>query len=558
MFQHPWEKSYPKGISWAVPLPPPARVEKLLAMAAEYWPENVAVEFSGENITFSELHQLSAKAAKGFQHLGVGPGVHVGLRIPNSPHYPVCFFGVLMAGGVVVNFNPIAGWRDTNAQLADAEIKVLVTLSSNHPQIASMDECAKIAAVVCSSRDFMPRTGRFIDKSSRNYGRVVSFRDLLSNDGVFLQHPQVAPDDEIAALQYTGGTTGISKGAILSHANFTTAVSIFRHWIGDLVEHRDNKVLFVLPLFHIFGVVLMLLSVATGMEMVFHLRVNDPKEILSNVQNKKITMLFGVPTMYGALVHSLGKQKFDLSSLRLCGSGGAPLPNEVLRRFEHYAGIVPRQGYSLTETTNLGTWEPPTGDPHIGTVGLPLPHTLVEVVDLETGSMVLPQGQRGEICFTGPQVMKGYWKAAKETAEALKGGRLHTGDIGFVDEEGYVTLVDRKKDVILCGGHNIFPRKVELVICEHPLIAEAAVVAVPHDLLGECAKAFIVLELGAPSVTYHEFRSFLSERVASFEIPVEMEICPQLPKTPVGKISKKDLVAAQFPFGLKKPNSVLD
>jgi long-chain acyl-CoA synthetase len=339
---------------------------------------------------------------------------------------------------------------------------------------------------------------------------------------------------------------------MLTHANFCAVVSARNRWVGQSLEDGSDKTLVVLPLFHIFGLsFIMLLSVATGTEMVMHIRF-DADRVLQDIARKKITVFAGVPTMYTAMVNHPKVGEIDLSSLRVCASGGAPLPMEVLTRFKALTGITPAEGYGLTETAPLGTMQAMGVDPRAGTVGLPAPHTIIEVVDIETGMTVLGTGEKGEICFRGPSVMKGYWKKPDATAEAFRGGRFHTGDIGFIDKDGFVTLVDRKKDMILSGGYNVFPRNIEEAIWEHPAVAEVTVIGIPDDYRGQSAKAFIALKPGAKPFDFAELKAFLADKLARYEMPVEMEIRPSLPKTPVGKLSKKELVAEELAKREKK------
>lgn len=551
---HLWEKSYPAGVSWGEPLPPAVPVESLLKTAAEQWPDRVAIDFYDRPLTFAELHALAARAAKGFQALGVGPGVQVGLHLPNTPHYAVCFFGALMAGGRIVNFSPLAAPRELKYQLADSETQVLVTLGlpTLYPQVAALKGEARLkAVVVCSLEDFLPApVARAFGPPAERVagpGAEIDFAALTGNDGAYVAHPHGDLADEVAVLQYTGGTTGEPKGAMLTHANFCAVVNVRNRWVGTMPEDSLDKVLVVLPLFHIFGLsFMMLLAVATGTTMVMHIRF-DADRALADIACKKITLFAGVPTMYTALVNHPKIREFDLSSIRFCSSGGAPLPVEVLNRFRELTSVTPQEGYGLTETAPLGTMQAADGrPPRPGTVGLPAPQTILEVVDLETGMTVLPAGEKGEICIRGPQVMKGYWKRPEATAEAFRGGRFHTGDIGFVDQDGYVTLVDRKKDMILSGGYNVFPRNIEEAIYEHPAVAEVTVIGVPDAYRGQSAKAFIALKPGAAAFSFEELKSFLTDKLAKYEMPTEMEIRPNLPKTPVGKLSKKELVAEEL------------
>jgi len=548
-----WEKSYAPGVSWNVLLPPAVPLESLLETAAVRWPERVAIDFYDRTFTFRELHDLTARAAKGLQALGVGPGVHVGLHLPNTPHFVICFFAVLMAGGRVVNFSPLAAPRELKYQIADAETRVMITLGLPmlYPQIAALKGTAKFdTLVVCSIADFLPApiASVFGPAAERvgGAGREVDFVTLIANDGAFERHAHGPLEDEVAVLQYTGGTTGVPKGAMLTHANFCAVVNIYSHWNKLGPEEEPQKVLAVLPLFHIFGLTfVMLLAVATGSQAVLHIKF-DAERVLADIARKKITVFPAVPTMYTALVNHPKVKEFDLSSVSTWGSGGAPLPLEVQQRFEALTGIAPKEGYGLTEVAPLGTLQIKDAPVRRGSVGLPAPHTVLDIVDLETGTTVLPPGERGEVCFRGPQVMKGYWNKPAETEAAFRGGRFHTGDIGYLDQDGFLTLVDRKKDMILSGGFNVFPRNVEEAIYEHPSVAEVTVIGIPDPYRGQSAKAFIALKPGQAPFGIDELKDFLADKLAKYEMPSEMEIRASLPKTPVGKLSKKELVAEEM------------
>ena len=551
---HIWEKSYPQGVSWDLPLPPAVALESLLETAAVKWPERIAIDFYDRTFTFRELRDLARRAARGLQVLGVGPDVHVGLHLPNTPHFVISFFAVLMAGGHVVDFSPLSAPRELGYQIADAETQVMITLGlpTLYPQIAALKGTAKFATlVVCSIADFLPGpvAAAFGPPAERlgGAGREVDFAALIANDGAFTRHRRGPLEDEVAVLQYTGGTTGQPKGAMLTHANFCAVINIFNYWNRrSAAENEREKTLAVLPLFHIFGLTfIMLLSVANGAVIVLHIRF-DPDRVLADITRKKITAFPGVPTMYTALVNHPKVKEFDLSSVWLWSSGGAPLPLEVQQRFEGLTGIAPKEGYGLTETAPLGTLQFIDRPARQGSVGLPAPRTILEVVDLGSGTKVLPPGEKGEICFRGPQVMKGYWNKPEATAEAFRGGRFHTGDIGFLDQDGFVTLVDRKKDMILSGGFNVFPRNIEEAIYEHPGVAEVTVIGVPDAYRGQSAKAFIALKPGQAPFGIDELKAFLADKLAKYEMPAEMEIRESLPKTPVGKLSKKELIAEEI------------
>jgi long-chain acyl-CoA synthetase len=550
---HVWEKSYPSAVRWDTPLPPAVPLESLLESAATKWPDRIAIDFYDRTFTYRELHDLATRAAKGLQALGVGPGVHVGLHLPNTPHFVIGFFAVLMAGGRVVNFSPLAAPRELKYQITDAETQVMITLGLPmlYPQIAALKGTDKFETlVVCSIEDFLPSPiarafGPAADRVG-GAGREIEFASLIDNDGGFQRHPRSHLEDEVAVLQYTGGTTGEPKGAMLTHANFCAVLNISNHWDHHVASQEPDKALAVLPLFHIFGLTfIMLLAVANGEQMVLHLKF-DQDRALADISRKKVTVFLGVPTMYTALVNHPKAKEFDLSSVQRWVSGGAPLPLEVLQRFEALSGRAPKEGYGLTEIAPLGTLQLLDRPARQGSVGLPAPHTILEVVDLQIGDEVLPLGVKGEICFRGPQVMKGYWKKPEATEDAFRGGRFHTGDIGFLDQDGFVTLVDRKKDMILSGGFNVFPRNVEEAIYEHPSVVEVTVIGIPDAYRGQSAKAFIALKPGHAPFGIDELKAFLTDKLAKYEMPTEMEIRMSLPKTPVGKLSKKELLAEEI------------
>ncbi|HYC14907.1 MAG TPA: long-chain fatty acid--CoA ligase [Stellaceae bacterium] len=548
-----WEHSYPKGVAWGEPLPPPEPVERILEHAAERWPERTACDFYGRRISFAEWLGLARRAAKGFQALGVGPGVSVGLHLPNTPHYLVCFFGVLLAGGRVVNFSPLYAPRELLTQLLDSETEVMVTLDlpQLYPQIAALRGKGRLHTVVVSSLvDFMPEpivravAGPPAERLP-GPGREIVFAALVDNDGALPSPARGALEDEIAVLQYTGGTTGEPKGAMLTHANLSAVAAIRERWFHGVLEEGKLAALAVLPLFHVFGMsMVMLVAAASGTELILHLRF-DPERVLQDIAGKRPALFAGVPTMFAALLQHPKVRDYDLSSLVHCGSGGAPLPLEIQQSFSRLIGQPIAEGYGLTEAAPVVTLAPYDGTQRPGTVGLPCPNTIVEILDLETGTRVLPPGEKGEICVRGPQVMRGYWKRPEASAAALAGGRLHTGDIGFLDGDGFLTLVDRMKDMIISGGFNVFPRIIEEAIYEHPAVAEVTVIGVPDPLRGQAAKAFIALKPGA-GLGFDELKRFLAERIGKHEMPAEMELRASLPKTPVGKLSKKELIAEEL------------
>ncbi len=547
-----WERSYPEGVSWSAPLPPPLPVEALLERAAERWPDRVAVDFYDRRISYRDWLALARRAAKGFRALGVGPGVSVGLHLPNTPHFLIAFFGILLAGGRVVNYSPLYAVRELKHQLVDSETEVMVTLDlpQLYPQIAALKGAGKLRAVVVASlADFLPEpavramVGAPAERMA-GPGQEIDFMALIDNDGALPppRHGDLAA--EIAVLQYTGGTTGEPKGAMLTHANLAAVVAMRDRWVERALTPGTDSTLVVLPLFHVYGMsMVMLVALSGGTRMILHLRF-DAERVLLDIARKRPTLFSGVPTMFSAILQHPRARELDLSSLKHCASGGAPLPLEILHGFESLTGLQLKEGYGLTEASPIVTMAPLDGRARPGTVGLPCPGTMVEIVDLETGSRVLPPGEKGEICVRGPQLTNGYWKRPDATAAAFAGGRFHTGDIGVLDQDGFLTLLDRKKDMILAGGFNVFPRVIEEAIYEHPAVAEVTVIGIPDTYRGESPKAFIVLKPGS-RLSFDELKEFLRDKLGRHELPAEMELRQSLPKTPVGKLSKKELIAEE-------------
>jgi len=544
--QYAWERSYPESLSWSDPLPAPVPLESYSESAASTCPDKIAIDFYDRLISFAELDLLARRVAKGLQSLGVAPGVNVGLLLSNCPHFVACFFGTLYAGGRVVTFSPIAGRDELVRQLEDSEVAVLIA-GNWLPQHAELRQAAATTTklVMCSLGDFLDEAkaagliGHAALGTEGGAGR--RFAELVANDGRFAPHWRGDLREEVAVIQYTGGTTGIPKGAMLTHANFSAVMHMRDRLNGSPPPDHDLKILCVLPIWHIFGLTMnMLRAVATKTEVVLHLRF-DPGKVLADIAGKRVAVFSGVPAMYAALVGHPMFEQTDISSVKSWGCGGAPLPPEVRSRFETRARMDVQQGYALTETTSFAVQRLSADQPSAAGVGLPVPGTVVEAVDLQTGLELVPSGQPGELCITGPQVTIGYWRRPDENREAFRGGRFHTGDIGFIDEAGYVTVVDRKKDMILVGGHNVFPANIEAALREIDGIADAAVVGIRDEDLGEVPKAFVVMLPGRPPVAHPVICRLLAKRLSSFEIPVTTEVVDALPRSATGKILKKDL-----------------
>ena len=546
-----WEKSYPAGLAWETDFP--ARpMTALFDEAVAEFSNCHCVNFRGRRYRYREIANLVDRAAKGLQQLGVQKGIKVGLMLPNSPYAVVCFYAVLKAGGTVVNINPLYAGAGIARLVSDANVRILVTLNVKPlyrkavPLLGVSQPIERL--VVCSMAGVLP----FLEKAlftllkRREVSNIpdddnhLSFEKLIGNDGK-PEPVEIDPERDVAVLQYTGGTTGIPKGARLTHANLYANTAQTAMW-GTALARGEEKILGVLPLFHAFGMTAaMNLNLAIGAELILQPHFK-PAEVLKAIARERATVFIGVPTMYSALKAAQKQNTYDLSSLRFCISGGAPLPAKVQRDFTEASGCALLEGYGLSETAPVCTVNPVTGVNKTGSVGLPLPATIVEIVSLDNPNRFLPRGERGEICITGPQVMDGYANRAQDNKDVFRGRRLRTGDVGYLDADGYLFIVDRIKELILSGGFNVYPRMVEDAIHLHEAVEEVAVCGIADMHRGETVKAFVHLREDQ-ALTAAELRAFLKDKLAPFEMPRQVEFRETLPKTLIGKIDKRSLVA---------------
>ncbi|GGB92604.1 dicarboxylate--CoA ligase PimA [Novosphingobium endophyticum] len=533
-------------------MPPisPRLLTDLLDHAAERhgnWP---AIDFMGRKWTYAEVADLARKAARGLQDLGVKPGTRVGLCLPNTPYYVVCYFAILRIGGVVVNFNPLYTERELAHQVEDSGASVMIAsdLAMSLPKIAPLVGKGTLSrVVVCPFADALPAIKRRAFQLLKRRDivhephdlRFVRFADLIARDAE--PDPVERSAHDLAVLQYTGGTTGVPKGAMLSHANLAANSAQMIAHVGHMPDQQE-RTLGVLPLFHVFALTTVLnYSVDTAAEMILLPRF-EMKSFLATCRRTKPTQFFGVPTLYTALNGVSLHGEFD--SVRVCISGGAPLPLEVRQRFEERTGVKVVEGYGLTEASPIIACNPLEGMVKANSCGPAFPGTSLEIRDPDNLHQVLGTGEKGEVCARGPQVMKGYWNRQEESDKTFIYGALRTGDVGYLDAEGYLFLVDRIKDLILCGGYNVYPRVIEDAIYEHPMVAEVIVIGVPDEYRGQSPKAFVALHEGE-SLDEAALLEFLQPRLNKIEMPSAIEFRASLPKTLVGKLSKKDLVAEE-------------
>lgn len=553
----PWIKSYPAGVRWdaeIVSMP----VQKILEDTIAKWPDRPAIEFMGKRLSYRELGDQVDRAAKGLQQLGVRPGVHVGLFLHNTPHYVIAFFGVLKAGGTVVNYSPLDAARVLEHKIEDSRTDFLITLDhvTLYPQMAAMLGKTRLRKLIVGSLAEMTGSPDVLAGEMKAAGQVsevtwddsrIRFADLLDNDGAPEHHPMSDPREQIAVLQYTGGTTGLPKGAMLTHGNLSAACQQFwetTHGNPPVLVEGQERMLAVLPPFHIYALTVnVLFGILAGAEIIQHVRF-DPAAALAEISQKQVSVFCGVPTMFTALINHPETPKHSLRSLKYCGSGGAPLPLEVAQRFADITGCHLTEGWGMTETSPSGTFTPaqPGGMRKAGSCGMPAPGIVIKFLGLDGGEQYVPLGERGEICVNGANVMKGYWNNPQATADVTTSdGFLRTGDVGYMDQDGFIFIVDRTKDMLLCSGFNVYPRVLEEAIYMHPSVEEVAVIGIHDDYRGQSPKAFIKLRAGAAAPSLGELQAFLKDKLGKHEMVQALDIRPELPKTAVGKISKKDL-----------------
>jgi long-chain acyl-CoA synthetase len=548
----PWLAHFPAAVDWHMPLTP-LRLDQLLDRAAARYGTRPALTFSGRSISYSQFDRLVWRAAAGLQHLGVAKGDRVGLLLPNVPTYPVYFFAAMRLGAIVVSFNPALAVEELAQQVRDSGTGLMVTvdLAATFDRVQALLGSGTLQqAVVASFAALLPGSRSVLFKlfRSQQLARPTAspVRDRVTLEGDLIGDQRtctpaaVDPVNDIAVLQYTGGTAGVAKGAMLTHANLSINVQQTTAWSRGLVREGEERMLAVLPLFHIFAMTGVLLNaVAIGAEIVLAPRF-QLDETIALIEKARPTLMPGVPTLFGTIMGRADAARLDLRSLKLCLSAGAPLPLAVQQQFEALTGARLVDAYGLSETSPAVACNPLDGRARPGSVGLPLPGTIVSVRDVSEPAREVAAGEPGEICIAGPQVMAGYWRRPEETAAAFTGPFFRSGDIGIIDADGFVSVIDRIGDVIISSGFKVFPRHIEEKIQQHPCVDEVSVIGVRHPRRGEAPKAFVKLRGGA-STTAEELQLHLESRLTAFEMPCEIEFRGELPKTVIGKLSKAAL-----------------
>ncbi|MBB5324636.1 long-chain acyl-CoA synthetase [Anoxybacillus tepidamans] len=546
-----WLAHYPPQIPHHIDYPPKILPDYLKETAAQFG-QKEAIYFLGKRLTFQDIYEQSLKIANYLVELGLQKGDRVSIMLPNCPQAVISYYGVLMAGGIIVQTNPLYTERELEHQLNDSGATVIITLDMLYPKVVKVKATTSLKHIIVTSvQDYLPPIKKllypFVQKKQNQPLVHIEERDdqhlfkrIIASTKAEEIDIEIDPIEEVALLQYTGGTTGFPKAAMLTHRNLIANTLMCAHWMYRC-QKGEEAILGVLPFFHVYGMTtIMNLSVMQAYKMIL-LPKFDVETVLKTIEKQKPTLFPGAPTMYIALLNHPNLSKYDLSSIKVCISGSAPLPVEVQEKFEKITGGKLIEGYGLTEASPVThsnfLWD---GERIKGSIGVPWPDTDAKIISLETGQEA-NVNEIGELVVRGPQVMKGYWNQPFETDSVLRDDWLYTGDMGYMDEKGYFFIVDRKKDMIIASGYNIYPREVEEVLYEHPKVQEAVVVGVPHEYRGETVKAFIVLKEGE-QCTEEELDQFMRNRLAAYKVPRIYEFRKELPKTAVGKILRRVLI----------------
>ena len=546
---NPWYDHYEEGVPKTF-THPEIPIYQILEETTRSFPDRTAIMFLGKQMTYQELDERVKRFATAMRAMGVKEGDRVASLLPNCPQFPIAYYGVIRAGGIFVQMNPLNSEAEIHFQLADSGAETVIVpdaLDLPNKVRKGKRETSVKWIINTSVKEYLPFPKNMLyplvakpPKFDRGEG-VCFMRELLTTHPP--SPPAVTPQqDDVALLLYTGGTTGISKGCMLTHRNLVSNAIQCSLWFSK-AERGKEVFLSVLPFFHSYGMTTCLnLPVYLGATMIILPRFERDKlgAFLKNIEKMKPSIFMGVPAMYQAIINFPDVKKYDLTSIKFCISGAAPLPVEVCERFEELTGGKLVEGYGLTETSPVTHANPLYGKRKVGSIGLPFPNTECQIANLETGEGALPAGETGELCIRGPQVMKGYWNNPEETEKCLKGGWLYTGDIAKVDEEGYFYIVDRKKDMIIIGGFNVYPRDIDEVLFRHPKVRDAVAVGIPDPYRGESVKAFVVLNEGE-TATEEEILAFCRDHLAKFKVPTTVEFRKELPKSMIGKILRKTL-----------------
>jgi long-chain acyl-CoA synthetase len=552
--EKPWLAHYPPEIPHHLEYPNKTLPDYLRETAEEFG-GNDAIYFLGKTLTFREVYEQALTLANYLKQIGLQKGDRVSIMLPNCPQSVISYYGVLFAGGIVVQTNPLYTEHELEYQLNDSGATVLITLDMLYPKAAKAKANTKVKHLIITSiKDYLPTIKKwlypFVQRKQQMIVKIEErsdqhlFSKIVARPNLTEINIKLDPAEDVALLQYTGGTTGVPKAAMLTHRNLIANTLMCAHWMYRCGKGTES-ILGILPFFHVYGMTtVMNLAIVQAYKMILLPRF-DAETTLKTIEKLRPTLFPGAPTIYIALLNHPNLSRYDLSSIKVCISGSAPLPMEVQEKFEKVTGGKLIEGYGLTEASPVThsnfVWD---GERVKGSIGVPWPDTEAKIISLETGEEA-KVNEIGELVVRGPQVMKGYWNQPHETENVLRDGWLYTGDVGYMDERGYFYIVDRKKDMIIASGYNIYPREVEEVLYEHPKVQEAVVVGVPHEYRGETVKAFVVLKQGE-QCTEEELDQFMRSRLAAYKVPRIYEFRKELPKTAVGKILRRALLEEEM------------
>lgn len=538
-----WENSYPKEIPLTLNYPD-VSLGVFLKETAERYPDKIAIRFLGKSLTYKELVEQTHQMAHFLSSLGIKKGDRVSIALPNCPQYVISYYATLFLGGIVVQTNPLYTETELTHQFNDADVKFVIGIDLIYPKISNILSNTNVQHVITTSiKDYLPFPKNILYPLTQKLPKILESETTHHWNAIFNHLTESVIKDvdslnDVAVLQYTGGTTGSPKGVMLTHRNLISNITQTKAWLYKS-NKSDEKILAAVPFFHVYGMTTaMNLSISIGGTLIL-LPKFDALDVLKTISKEKPTLFPGAPTMYISLINHPDISKYDLSSINACISGSSALPLEVQNTFESLTKGKLVEGYGLSEASPVTHCNPIWEKRINGSIGLPWSDTEMKIIDLVTGEE-LPTGEKGELLIKGPQVMKGYWKNEEETTKALQNGWLHTGDIGYIDNDGYTYIVDRKKEMIIAGGFNIYPREVEEILYQHPHIQEAAVIGVPDPYRGETVKAFVVFKQGVSS-TDDELDQYCRKHLAAYKVPKLYEFKEELPKTMVGKILKRQL-----------------
>ncbi len=549
-----YKKSYPQGIKWDSDIPA-YPVFDMLEKTAKEFGYAPAFDFLNFKLTWEDIYEQSLKLARSLQDRGIGKGRKVGIFLPNCPYFVIAYYAIMRTGATAVNYNPLYSEKELMHQINDSCTDTMITadLELLHGKMKKMfgQTCLE-HLVVCKFTDILPFPKNILfpllkkkDLAKIDNDETVSwYHDMIDHDKT-PSPVQIDPINDVALLQYTGGTTGVPKGAMLTHQNIVANTEQCAMWLQGVNKGKD-KMLGILPFFHVFAMTtVMNFSVKNALQIVCLPRF-ELEATLKLIHKKQPQYFPAVPAIYNAINNHKKLAKFNIKSLKQCISGGAPLPVEVKKTFERNTGCIVIEGYGLTEASPVVSANPVVGENKPGSIGLPFPGTIVEIINPDDKTTPVALGERGELCVRGPQVMKGYWNKEEETANVLKNGRLYTGDVAIMDENGYIYIVDRIKDMIITNGYNVYPRNVEEAIYKNDFVEECIVAGLPDANRGEIVKAWIKLKAGE-KLTVEQLKVFLTDKISPMEMPrqVEFRDAP-LPKTMIGKLSRKDIIAEEM------------